>query len=202
MQKRLNLSVSVALVLLAGSFLYFSRNIQVSVPAPESLPIVPTYPTVVPTEQPLFEEVSISSSALPRFHTLRDTRLDLTFNIPLDWKVQFLPEGDGRPSIVSPDFSDPLGSMTGAYLHYSYDGAPDRFKGNPSEYMVLLKQQELAWTDTTLDGHPAFISKSDNGYAMIISQFGDNWFVTVNFSDPSKKYSAVLDEFQRSFHAL
>ena len=159
-----------------------------------------TYPILLPADQVLIEATNASSSAPAGFHTLRDTQLKLTFNIPLDWKAQVLPEGDGRPSLISPDFANPLGSMTGAYLHYSFASLPDQFKGKPNDYMALLKQGST-WTQMSLDGHAAYISQSNNGYAMVVSQFGDNWFVMINFADPGKKYTPVFDEFLRSFHA-
>ena len=191
------MTLVLLVLLLAGGLWYYGSQ-----PAPT--PTVSTYPTLLPADQVLVEDTSASSSLPAGFHALRDTQLNFTFNVPLGWKVQYLPEGDGRPSLISPDFSSSPDSMTGAYIHYTSDslpGGPDGFTGRPDAYMALLKQQELAWTDTSLDGHPAFISKSDNGYIMIVSQFGDNWFVTISLADPGKKYSAVLDEFQRSFHA-
>ncbi len=192
--QRESIVLVLLVLLLSGGLWYYGSQ-------PATTPTVSTYPTLLPADQVLVEDTSASLSAPAGFHTLRDTQLNVTFNIPLDWKAQVLPEGDGKPSLTSPDFSSPLESMTGAYLHYTSDSLPDGFTGRPDAYMALLKQQEIAWTDTTLDGHPAFISKSDNGYIMIISQFGDNWFVTINLADPGKKYSAVLDEFQKSFHA-
>jgi hypothetical protein len=90
--------------------------------------------------------------------------------------------------------------MKGAYIHYSYASVPDGFPGGATAYMALLKQG-MTWSDTTLDSHKAYVTKQDNGYTMIVSQFGDNWFVTVSFDDPDEKYGAVFDEFIRSFHA-
>jgi len=194
MQRESMTLVLLVLLLAAGLWYYGSQ------PAPVTTPPISTYPTELPADQVLVEDTNASSSAPAGFHTLRDTQLNVTFNIPLDWKAQYLPEGDGKPSMVSPDFSNPLESMTGAYLHYSFAPLPDQFKGHPDQFMALLKQGST-WTDTSLDGHPAFVSKSDNGYIMAVSQFGDNWFVTINLADPGKKYSAVFDEFQRSFHA-
>jgi hypothetical protein len=192
MQKE-SMTLILLVLLLAGGFWYYGSR-------PAATPTVSTYPTLLSADQVLVEDTSASSSAPVGFHTLRDTQLNVTFNVPVDWKAQVLPEGDGKPSLISPDFSNPLESMTGAYLHYYFASLPDSFIGQPDKYMALLKQGGT-WTDTSLDGHPAFISKSDNGYIMIVSQFGDNWFVTVSLADPGKKYSAVLDEFQRSFHA-
>ena len=185
---------SIALVLLAlllaGGLWYYGI---------QPIPAVSTYPTLPPVDQVLVEETNASSSVPAGFHTLRDTELNVTFNIPLNWKAQVLPEGDGKLSLISPDFADPLGSMQGAYLHYYFASPPDQFRGKPDEYMALLKQG-ATWTNTSLDGHAAFISTSDTGYTMLVSQFSDDLFVSVNFVDPGEKYSSVLTEFLKSFH--
>ena len=151
-------------------------------------------------EQVIVIVANPSTPAPAGYQSFKDVRQNVTFNAPDDWKPQVLPEGDGQPSMISADFSDPLGTMKGAYIHYSIvTELPDSFKGNPDGYMALLKQG-MTWSDTRLDGHPAYITKTSDGYAMVVSPFGDNWFVTVNFVDRTRKYSSVLDEFMRSFH--
>jgi hypothetical protein len=196
MQKEFIPLLFLVLLLMSGLW-YYGRTTA-------TVPVVSAYPPAsLQANQILVEDTKTSSSVPAGFHSLRDTQLNFTFNAPLDWNAQFLPEGDGQPSLVSPDFSNPLQSMTGAYLNYSSDSLPDPFKGNPAKYMAFLKEQESGtWVGTSLDGHTAFISKSDNGYTMVISQFGDNWFVTIRLADPEKKYSSVLNEFLRSFHAI
>ena len=150
-------------------------------------------------EQVIVADTNPSSPAPVGYHAVKDELIGVTFNAPTDWKPQYLPEGDGKVSLVSPDFSNPLGTMTGAYLHYSFMSPPEQFVGRSAEYLALLKQG-MTWTNTSLDGHPAYLSKSDNGYSMIISQFDSKTFVTVAFADPGKKYGAVFDEFIKSFH--
>lgn len=150
-------------------------------------------------DQVIVADTNPSVAAPAGFRAVRDELIGVTFDAPLDWKPQYLPEGDGKVSMVSPDFSNPLGTMTGAYLHYLFTSPPEQYVGRPAEYLALLKKG-MTWTDITLAGHPAFLSKGDNGYSMVISQFGNDTFVTVAFSDQGKKYGAVFDEFIKSFH--
>ena len=198
--QRESMTLVLLVLLLAGGLWYYGSQ-----PTPAITPPISIYPTELPASQVLVEDTNASSSAPAGFHTLRDTQLNVTFNVPLDWKTQVLPEGDGKPSLVSPDFSNPLESMTGAYLHYSFAPLPDQFKGHPDQFMALLKQG-TTWTEISLDGHIAYIghysiSKIGNGYTVVVSQFGENWFVMINLTDPGEKYVSVLNEFLRSFHA-
>lgn len=161
-------------------------------------------PSWVTADQVIVEDatppISVEAGYQGVYHSLVDMRHNVTFNAPINWKPQVLPEGDGEPSMVSPDFSDPLGAMKGAYIHYSIvTELPDSFKGNPDGYLASLKQG-LTWSDTTFDGHAAYITRNDNGYAMVVSKFSDNLIVTISFDDPGKKYGTVFDEFLRSFH--
>jgi len=119
-------------------------------------------PALLTADQVIVADGNPSSPAPMGFRAVRDILLHITFDAPLDWKPQYLPEGDGKVSLVSPDFSNPLGTMTGAYLHYSFASPPDQYVGKPAEYLALLKQG-MTWTITSLDGHPAYLSKGDNG---------------------------------------
>lgn len=171
--------------------------------------ITPSPTTAEPSEPPpswANADQVIVKDAHPRtlppagYQAFRDLRHSVTFNAPIDWKPQVIPEGTGQPSMVSPDFADPFGNMQGAYMSYSSASLPDGFTDRPAEYFASLKQG-MTWSDTTLDGHAAYITKMDNGYAMVVSQFSDNWFVTLSFFDPGKKYGAAFDELIRSYHA-
>lgn len=189
------LLLTLVIVLVVGTLVYFSDK------GKQADQRVATYPTLPQPDQGLVEMTNASSSAPTGFHTLRDIQLNVTFNIPLDWKSQVLPEGDGRPSLISPDLSLSSTPMTGAYVHYSYDTTPDGFPGGAEAYMASLKQG-MTWTQTSLDGHTAYISSNQYGFTSILSQFSDSMFVTIAFEDPGGKYGSVLKEFLRSFHAL
>lgn len=195
MKNKLTLIAIVVLVALAYGFAVWKLHVPTSAPA-----IPAPYPTTLMADQVILKDTLPSSPAPAGYQALKDNGINATFNAPIDWKPAYLPEGDGKASIVSPDFSNPLGSMTGAYLHYSYASLPDGFSGGPEAYMASLKQG-MVWSDTVLDGHPAYITKTNNDYSMVVSQFSDNWFVTVSFADPTRKYGSVFDEFIRSFHA-
>ena len=198
MSKREIILTLAAAAIIAGGVLYFRTPTAL---APVSPVASSTYPALLPADQVLIVDATATPSAPAGYRSLRDTELKVTFNAPLDWKAQVLPEGDGRPSIVSPDFSNPLGPTTGAYIHYSFEPLPDQMKGHPEQFLALLKQ-DGTWTDTSLDGHAAHISKPAHGYTMVISQFAANEFVLINFVDASGTYSSVFKEFLRSFHAL
>ena len=187
-----------AAVIIAGGVLYFRTPTAL---APTGPVASPANPVLHPTDGVLVEDTAAASSVPAGYRTLRDTELHATFNAPLDWKVQVLPEGDGRPSITSPDFANPLEAMAGAYIHCSVAPLPDQMKGHPEQFLALL-QQGSNWTKTSLDGHDAYLSKPEHGRTMIISQLGANEFVMINFVDASGKYSSTFTEFLRSFHAL
>lgn len=194
-KRSLNILIALAVVVVvAGIFkvIYFA--------GPPKLAAAPTpNPATMTADQVIVPDTNPSSPAPAGFRAVQDILLNVTFDMPLDWKPQYLPEGDGKVSIVSPDFSNPLGTTTGAYLHYSFFSPPEQFVGKPAQYMALLKLG-MTWTETTLDGHPAFESKNANGYSMVVSQFSSSTFVTVAFSDTGKKYGSVFDEFIKSFH--
>jgi hypothetical protein len=151
--------------------------------------------------QQIIKDTNSSTPAPAGYQVFKDTKYNVTFNAPADWKPHTLPEGDGTLSMVSPDLSDPLGSMKGAYIHYSLEEPSGSFENNPDGLMASLKQG-MVWSDTALDGHPAFITKNDNGYTMIVSKFSNNLVVTISFVDPDKKYREAFDEFIKTFHVL
>jgi hypothetical protein len=158
------------------------------------------YPTTLTADQVIVADAHPSSPAPAGFHALKDIQLNVTFNAPVNWKPLYLPEGDGHASIVSPDFSNPLADMTGAYLHYYFQSPPDQFIGRPDAYLALLKQGST-WTQMSLDGHIAYLAKPAKGYDMVVSEFSDDSFFTVAFDDTTGTYGAVFNEFLRSFHA-
>jgi len=188
------LFVIVSLVLIAAICIVAYFHVQ------QNAATAPTLnPATMTADQVIVADPHPASPAPAGFRALKDVLAHVTFDAPVDWKPQYLPEGDGKASMVSPDFSNPLGIMTGAYLHYSFATPPDQFVGKPAQYMALLKQG-MTWSDTTLDGHLAYLSINDDGYYMVVSQFSDDLFVTVAFADPGKKYGSAFDEFIKSFH--
>lgn len=189
MQKQKFLLVLVVTICLVGGLWYFHT--------------IRNKTSTVPEEARIVENTNVVLSVPTGFHSLYDTQLNMSFNVPADWKPQVLPEGDGQPSLISGDYSYSfeMGKLTGAYLHYYFNPLPDEFKGDPAGFIASLEQGSV-WTKTTLDEHAAFISNSGSGATNVISQFGPNWFVLIQFVDPNMKYGAVFAEFLRSFHAV